>query len=59
MVELGLGRGDGIGMIGGRPAATGLGGIATHAIGAMSLGLYRDVLDEEAAYPLSYGEAGR
>src|SRR6202008_2307422 len=31
--------------------------IATHALGAMSLGLYRDVLDEEAAYLLSYGEA--
>jgi len=31
--------------------------IATHAVGAMSLGLYRDVLDEEAAYLLSYGEA--
>src|SRR4029077_9849624 len=31
--------------------------IAAHAIGAMSLGLYRDVLDEEAAYLLSYGEA--
>ena len=26
-------------------------------IGAMSLGLYRDVLDEEAAYLLNYGEA--
>ena len=31
--------------------------IATHAIGAMSLGLYRDVLDEEAAYLLNYGAA--
>src|SRR5882757_8335088 len=31
--------------------------IATHAAGAMSLGLYREVLDEEAAYLLSYGEA--
>ena len=31
--------------------------IATHAIGALSLGLYRDVLDEEAAYLLNYGEA--
>ena len=31
--------------------------IAADAIGAMSLGLYRDVVDEEAAYLLSYGEA--
>src|SRR5581483_10843465 len=31
--------------------------IATHAIGGLSLGLYRDVLDEEAAYLLNYGEA--
>src|SRR6202008_5165321 len=31
--------------------------VATHAIGSMSLGLYRDVLDEEAAYLLNYGEA--
>ena len=31
--------------------------IAAHAVGAMSLGLYRDVLDEEAAYLLNYGEA--
>src|ERR1700738_3246128 len=57
MVELGLGRGDVIGIIGDNrpdwvPAET-----ATHAIGAMSLGLYRDVLEEEAAYLLSYGEA--
>ncbi|WP_446705191.1 hypothetical protein, partial [Aeromonas veronii] len=31
--------------------------VATHAIGGLSLGLYRDVLDEEAAYLLNYGEA--
>src|SRR6201988_3264276 len=57
MIELGLSRGDVIGIIGdNRPdwvAAEG----GTHAIGALSLGLYRDVLDEEAAYLLSYGEA--
>src|SRR5919204_6188063 len=57
LVELGLGRGDVIGIIGdNRPdwVAT---EIATHAIRALSLGLYRDVLDEEAAYLLNYGEA--
>src|SRR5580692_1184155 len=57
MVELGLGRGDVIGIIGDNRPDWVSAEIATHAIGAMSLGLYRDVLDEEAAYLLSYGEA--
>src|ERR1700751_638717 len=57
MVELGLGRGDVIGIIGDNRPDWVAAEIATHAIGALSLGLYRDVLDEEAAYLLSYGEA--
>src|SRR5436853_181156 len=57
LIELGLGRGDVIGIIGDNRPDWVSGEIATHAIGAMSLGLYRDVLDEEAAYLLSYGEA--
>ena len=57
MVELGLGRGDVIGIIGDNRPDWVAAEIATHAIGAMSLGLYRDVLDEEAAYLLSYGDA--
>jgi len=57
MVELGLGRGDVIGIIGDNRPDWVAAEIATHAIGAMSLGLYRDVLDDEAAYLLSYGEA--
>src|ERR1700704_5830086 len=57
MVELGLGKGDVIGIIGDNRPDWVSAEIATHAIGAMSLGLYRDVLDEEAAYLLSYGEA--
>ena len=57
MVELGLGRGDVIGIIGDNRPDWVAAEIATHAIGAMSLGLYRDVLDEEAAYLLNYGEA--
>ena len=57
LVELGLGRGDIIGIIGDNRPDWVAGEIATHAIGAMSLGLYRDVLDEEAAYLLNYGEA--
>ena len=57
MVELGLGRDDVIGIIGDNRPDWVAAEIATHAIGAMSLGLYRDVLDEEAAYLLTYGEA--
>jgi long-chain acyl-CoA synthetase len=57
MIELGLGRGDVIGIIGDNRPDWVAAEIATHAIGAMSLGLYRDVLDEEAAYLLTYGEA--
>ncbi len=57
MVALGLGRGDVIGIIGDNRPDWVAAEVATHAIGALSLGLYRDVLDEEAAYLLNYGEA--
>jgi long-chain acyl-CoA synthetase len=57
MVSLGLGRGDVIGIIGDNRPDWVAAELATHAIGAMSLGLYRDVLDDEASYLLSYGEA--
>src|SRR5207253_3757085 len=57
MLELGLGRGDVVGVIGDNRPDWVSAEIATHAIGALSLGLYRDVLDEEAAYLLNYGEA--
>src|SRR5437868_3627673 len=57
MVELGLGRGDVVGIIGDNRPDWVAAEIATHAIAALSLGLYRDVLDEEASYFLNYGEA--
>src|SRR3954453_13911435 len=57
MIELGLGKDDVIGIIGDNRPDWVSAEIGAHAIGAMSLGLYRDVLDEEAAYLLSYGEA--
>src|SRR5436190_8825899 len=57
LIELGLKRGDVIGIIGDNRPDWMAAEIAAHAIGGMSLGLYRDVLDEEAAYLLSYGEA--
>ena len=57
MVELGLKHGDVIGIIGDNRPDWVAAEVATHAIGGLSLGLYRDVLDEEAAYLLNYGEA--
>jgi long-chain acyl-CoA synthetase len=57
LIELGINRGDVIGIIGDNRPDWVAAEIATHAIGALSLGLYRDVLDEEAAYLLNYGEA--
>ncbi|MGJ4972069.1 MULTISPECIES: long-chain fatty acid--CoA ligase [unclassified Bradyrhizobium] len=57
MVELGLGKDDVIGIIGDNRPDWVAAEVATHAIRAMSLGLYRDVLDDEAAYLLNYGEA--
>jgi len=57
LLELGIGRGDVIGIIGDNRPDWVSAEIAAHAVGAMSLGLYRDVLDEEAAYLLNYGEA--
>src|SRR5436305_2910868 len=57
MVELGLRCGDVVGIIGDNRPDWVAAEIATHAIGALSLGLYRDVLDEEASYLLNYGEA--
>ena len=57
MVELGIIRGDVIGIIGDNRPDWVSAEIAAHALRALSLGLYRDVLDEEAAYLLNYGEA--
>ena len=57
MVELGIGKGDVIGIIGDNRPDWVSAEIAAHAVRGMSLGLYRDVLDEEAAYLLNYGEA--
>src|SRR4051794_29670626 len=57
LIELGISKGEVIGIIGDNRPDWVAAEIASHAIGAMSLGLYRDVLDEEAAYLLSYGEA--
>src|SRR5436309_10185712 len=57
MIELGLGKDDVIGIIGDNRPDWVAAEIATHAIGAMSLGLYRDALDEAAPHLLGYREA--
>ena len=57
LLEIGLKRGEVVGIIGDNRPDWVAAEIATHAIGGLSLGLYRDVLDEEAAYLLNYGEA--
>ena len=57
LIELGLGRDDVIGIIGDNRPDWVAAEIATHAVGGLSLGLYRDVLEDEVAYLISYGEA--
>lgn len=57
LIELGLGKDDVVGIIGDNRPDWVAAEIATHAIGGFSLGLYRDVLEDEAAYLISYGEA--
>jgi long-chain acyl-CoA synthetase len=56
MVELGVGRGDVIGIIGDNRPDWVSAEIAAHAIGGMSLGMYRESLSEEVVYLLTYGE---
>ncbi|MEZ5786808.1 MAG: long-chain fatty acid--CoA ligase [Xanthobacteraceae bacterium] len=57
LVELGIGRGDVVALIGDNRPDWIAGEIAAHAVGAQSLGLYRDALEDEVAYLLNYGEA--
>jgi len=56
MVELGLKRGDVIGVVGDNRPDWVAAEIAAHAIGGMSLGMYRESLPEEVLYLLTYGE---
>jgi long-chain acyl-CoA synthetase len=54
--ELGVGRGDVVALIGdNRPDWVG-GEIAAHAVGAISLGIYRDALEDEVAHLLTCSE---
>ena len=51
---LGVGPGQVVGIIGDNRPDWVMGEVATHALGAMSLGLYRDALEEEVAYLVDY-----
>lgn len=57
LASLGVGRGDVVGLIGDNRPDWVMGEIAAHGTGAMSMGIYRDALDDEVAYLLSYAEA--
>ncbi|HYG87483.1 MAG TPA: long-chain fatty acid--CoA ligase [Azospirillum sp.] len=54
--QLGVGKGDVVGLIGDNRPDWVMGEIAAHAAGAMSLGIYRDALDEEVAYLIVYAD---
>ena len=54
MAELGIGPGDVVGLIGDNRPDWIMGEVAAHAAGAMSLGMYRDALDDEVAYLIGY-----
>ncbi|WP_137177172.1 AMP-binding protein [Roseomonas sp. AR75] len=57
MKRLGIGAGDVVGLIGDNRPEWVMGEIAAHALGARSLGIYRDALDDEVAYLLEYAGA--
>jgi long-chain acyl-CoA synthetase len=57
LASLGIGRGDVVGLIGDNRPDWVIGEVAAHALGAMSLGIYRDALDEEVAYLVTYAQA--
>ncbi|MEW6643527.1 MAG: long-chain fatty acid--CoA ligase [Pseudomonadota bacterium] len=57
MTALGLAAGDVVGIIGDNRPDWVAAEIAAHAIRGMSLGMYRDALEEEVGYLLNYGEA--
>lgn len=48
--QLGVRRGNVVGLIGDNRPSWVVGEVASHALGALSLGLYRDALEEEVAY---------
>jgi long-chain acyl-CoA synthetase len=57
LLELGVDDGAVVGLIGDNRPDWVMGELAAHAIGAMSLGIYRDALDDEAAYLIGFADA--
>jgi long-chain acyl-CoA synthetase len=57
MRRLGIEPGDVVGLIGDNRPEWAMGEIAAHALGARSLGIYRDALDDEVAYLLEFAGA--
>ncbi len=57
MHGLGIGKGDVVALIGDNRPHWIMGEIAAHAVGAMSLGMYRDALDDEVAYLVNHAGA--
>jgi long-chain acyl-CoA synthetase len=55
LTGLGIGPGEVVAMIGDNRPDWLMAEVAAHAAGAMSLGIYRDALDEEVAYLITYG----
>ncbi len=54
---LGVGNGDCVALIGDNRPDWVFGEVAAHALRAMSLGIYRDALEDEAAYLIDYAES--
>jgi len=55
--QLGLSRGDAVGIIGDNRPEWVAGEIAVHAVGGMIFGIYQDSLNEEVAYLINYAGA--
>jgi long-chain acyl-CoA synthetase len=56
LVEIGVTKGSVVALIGDNRPHWVWGEVAAHACGAMSLGVYRDALEEEVAYLVNYAE---
>ncbi|WP_448208240.1 AMP-binding protein [Azospirillum sp. sgz302134] len=56
LIELGVQRGHVVALLGDNRPDWVMGEIAAHAMGAMSLGIYRDAMDQEVAYLITYAD---
>eukprot|EP01012_Entosiphon_sulcatum_P020378 TRINITY_DN25342_c0_g1_i1.p2 TRINITY_DN25342_c0_g1~~TRINITY_DN25342_c0_g1_i1.p2 ORF type:complete len:644 (-),score=172.19 TRINITY_DN25342_c0_g1_i1:573-2504(-) len=56
LIRLGVERGHVLALLGDNRPDWVMGEISAHAMGAMSLGIYRDAMDEEVAYLITYAD---